>query len=53
MSFPKGFLWGGATVANQYEGGWHDDGTGDMHRARKNSFFEYQRIIASNGECVE
>lgn len=22
MSFPKNFLWGGATAANQYEGGW-------------------------------
>lgn len=53
MSFPKGFLWGGATVANQYEGGWREGGKGDLHRARKNSFFEYQRIIASNGECVE
>ncbi|HEM4368888.1 TPA: 6-phospho-beta-glucosidase [Streptococcus suis] len=21
--FPKGFLWGGATAANQYEGGWN------------------------------
>ena len=23
----------------------HDDGSGDMHRARKDSFFEYQKII--------
>ena len=23
MAFPKGFLWGGATAANQYEGGWN------------------------------
>jgi len=22
MSFPKNFLWGGATAANQFEGGW-------------------------------
>ncbi len=29
MSFPKGFLWGGATAANQYEGGWNVDGKGD------------------------
>lgn len=21
-AFPKGFFWGGATAANQYEGGW-------------------------------
>lgn len=28
MSFPKGFLWGGATAANQYEGGYLDGGKG-------------------------
>lgn len=26
MSFPKGFLWGGAVAANQCEGAWLDDG---------------------------
>ncbi len=26
--FPKGFLWGGATAANQYEGGWNLGGRG-------------------------
>ena len=26
--FPKGFLWGGATAANQYEGGWNKGGRG-------------------------
>ena len=27
-SFPDGFLWGGATAANQYEGGWNEGGRG-------------------------
>ena len=26
--FPKGFLWGGATAANQYEGAWNKGGRG-------------------------
>lgn len=28
MGFPKGFLWGGATAANQYEGGYKEGGKG-------------------------
>lgn len=26
MSFPKNFMWGGATAANQFEGGWNEGG---------------------------
>ena len=26
--FPKDFLWGGATAANQLEGGWKEGGKG-------------------------
>ena len=28
MSFREDFLWGGATAANQYEGGWDQGGKG-------------------------
>ena len=28
MSFPKNFLWGGATAANQVEGGYNEGGKG-------------------------
>ncbi len=28
MSFPENFLWGGATAANQVEGGWNEGGRG-------------------------
>lgn len=27
-TFPKNFLWGGATAANQFEGGWNEGGRG-------------------------
>ena len=28
MKFPEGFLWGGATSANQFEGGWNEGARG-------------------------
>ena len=28
----------------------HNDGSGDLHRARKDSFYWYQKVIATNGE---
>lgn len=28
MEFPKDFLWGGASAANQFEGGWNEGGKG-------------------------
>lgn len=31
----------------------HDDGTGDLHRTRKDSFYYYQKVIASNGGDLE
>ena len=31
----------------------NDDGTGDLHRVRKDSFFWYQRAIASDGTDLD
>ncbi len=31
----------------------HDDGTGDFSRSRKDSFYWYKRVIASNGENLD
>lgn len=61
MGFPNGFLWGGATAANQCEGGFAEGGfiyvdkTGDgsLERRPKKSFWWYKNVIASNGEYLE
>lgn len=31
----------------------HDDGTGDFSRSKKDSFYWYKRVIASNGESLD
>ena len=31
----------------------YDDGTGDLSRSRKDSFFWYQKCIKSNGEDLD
>lgn len=31
-TFPKNFLWGGATAANQYEGGYKEGGEEDYRQ---------------------
>ena len=48
MGFPKGFLWGGATAANQCEGAWNVDGRGlanvDLIPHGKNRFKVMQGV---------
>ena len=34
MGFRKDFLWGGATAANQYEGGWQEGKKGIGRKTR-------------------
>ena len=64
MSFPNGFLWGGASAANQYEGGWneggrgvavHDlmtDGTKDEPRRIYCKNAEGDEVTIQQGECI-
>jgi Beta-glucosidase/6-phospho-beta-glucosidase/beta-galactosidase len=53
MSFPKGFLWGGATAANQCEGGYNEDGRGlanvDVVPLGKRPFSDYYRCYETSG----
>lgn len=54
MNFPENFYWGGATAANQYEGGWNLGGRGPAltdfttgGSARTNRYLTY---FDENGE---
>ena len=49
MAFPDGFLWGGATAANQCEGAYDLDGKGNFRRIKKDSFAWYQQVCRTNG----
>lgn len=44
--FPKNFLWGGATAANQIEGAWNVDGRGPATS-------DYARLITSETKKLE
>lgn len=54
MSFPKDFLWGGATAANQYEGGYNLGGRGlsvsDTVTGGSNSIRRMITYMDKNGE---
>ena len=55
MSFPKNFYWGGATAANQYEGGWNEGGRGpaltDFTTGGSAKTNRYLTYIDENGEA--
>lgn len=64
MGFPKDFLWGGATAANQYEGGYREggkglavadlltDGTKDSPRKIFYRFPDGREGTIGQGECI-
>ena len=55
MAFPEGFLWGGATVANQYEGAYAEGGKGlsTADVMTNGSHTEPRRITWKNPETGE
>ncbi len=58
MSFPKGFLWGGAVAANQVEGAWNVDGKGmsvaDIATYKPNvDVKNYAAHVAVSTEAIE
>lgn len=54
MGFPKNFLWGGATAANQCEGGWNLDGKGialsDVQTGGSVNEPRYTTYVTKDGE---
>lgn len=38
--FPEGFLWGGATAANQFEGAWNVTDVVQRHRIQRVPLFQ-------------
>lgn len=57
LSFPKGFLWGGATAANQVEGAWNEDGKGmtieDCLPYREVGVADYTKQFAFSSKDLE
>lgn len=58
MSFPEGFLWGGAVAANQVEGAWNVDGKGpsvaDVATYKPNADIkDYKTHVSISSEAIE
>ena len=54
MKFPTNFLWGGATAANQYEGGWQEGGRGiAVHDMLTDGNQENPRDVRKNAGYTE
>lgn len=56
--FPEGFLWGGATAANQFEGGWDEGGKGwsvaDVVRSHLDAdVMDYRRHLDISSEEIQ